>query len=70
MRHLKKVAIVGMLLGVASMVGCAYGGAATVGSDTVVITRNDGFLFGALNSVYVCKATASGLSNCRTGESP
>jgi len=69
-RHLKKVAIVGMLMGLATIMGCAYGGASGVGADHVVITKNNAFLFGALRSVYVCKVTASGLSSCRSGESP
>ena len=36
------------------LTGCSYGGVAASG-DKVVITRNDGFLFGVLRKVYVCK---------------
>ena len=38
------------------LAGCAYGPIATTG-DKVVITREDGFLFGALRKVFVCKVT-------------
>ena len=58
------------LIAASSLVGCAYGGAAGVGGNWVVITKNDGLLFGALRSVYVCKATQTGLSQCKSGETP
>ena len=50
--------------------GCAYGGAAGAGADKVIITRNDGFLFGILRKVFVCKVTDAGLSACAEGTSP
>ena len=62
--------LTGIMAGVVSMTGCAYGGAAGVGKDYVVVLRNDGFLFGMLRKAYVCKATTSGLSGCRDGENP
>ncbi len=49
---------------------CSYGGAAGVGADKVVITRNDNFLFGALRKVYVCKVTDAGVSACQAADSP
>ena len=49
--------------------GCAYGSIATAG-DKVVITRNDGFLFGALRKVFVCKVTDAGTTACGSAESP
>jgi hypothetical protein len=49
--------------------GCAYGSIATAG-DKVVITRQDGFLFGALRKVFVCKVTDAGTANCGSAESP
>ena len=52
-----------------AMTGCAYGSIATAG-DKVVITRNDGFLFGALRKVFVCKVTDAGTANCGSAESP
>jgi hypothetical protein len=50
--------------------GCAYGGLGGVGTDKVVITRNDAFLFGALRQVFVCKVADSGVSSCQSAESP
>jgi hypothetical protein len=50
--------------------GCAYGGAAGVGADKVVIARNDAFLFGILRKVFVCKVADSGVTNCQSNESP
>lgn len=49
--------------------GCSYGGMATVG-DKVVIAKNDGFLFGALRAVYVCKVNDNGLTECHSGDAP
>jgi hypothetical protein len=57
------------LAGTASM-GCAYGGVSGSGTDKVVIARNDGFLFGILRKVYVCKVADSGVSACADSESP
>ena len=50
--------------------GCAYGSIATAGNDKVVITRQDGFLFGILRKVFVCKVTDSGATACAEGVSP
>ncbi len=50
--------------------GCAYGAIATAGNDKVVITRQDGFLFGILRKVFVCKVADSGVSNCQANEAP
>ncbi len=50
--------------------GCAYGGVSGVGADKVVIARNDGFLFGILRKVFVCKVADSGVSSCAEGDSP
>ena len=55
---------------VIALSSCAYGGVATIGKEHVVVSRNDGFLFGALRKVYVCKATPAGLKNCEAEESP
>jgi len=52
-----------------ALTGCGYGGIATAG-DKVVITRNDGFLFGALRKVFVCKVSDAGVANCSAAESP
>jgi hypothetical protein len=52
-----------------TLVGCGYGGVAATG-DKVVITRNDGFLFGALRKVFVCKVTDGGVANCAAADSP
>jgi hypothetical protein len=41
-----------------------------VGADKVVIARNDGFLFGALRKVFVCKVTDAGVSACQSADSP
>jgi hypothetical protein len=62
-----------MFLAAAALAGatpaCSYGMIATVG-DKVVIPRNDGFLFGALRKVFVCKVTDAGVANCGSAESP
>lgn len=68
MKALKKLAASVLVAGTL-LTGCAYGGVAASG-EWVVITRNDGFLFGALREVYVCKITPSGVSECTVGESP
>ena len=49
--------------------GCGYGGVATAGNQ-VIITRNDGFLLGALRKVYVCKVTEAGVQSCQAAEAP
>jgi hypothetical protein len=49
--------------------GCAYGGVGAAG-EKAVVARNDGFLFGILRKVYVCKVTDGGLSHCQDSESP
>jgi hypothetical protein len=53
----------------AAVGGCAYGGVASTPDGTVVITRNDLFLFGALRKVFVCKATGNTLS-CTEAAAP
>lgn len=53
-----------------SATGCAYGGAAMGAGDKVVVARNDGFLFGILRKVYVCKVADAGLSACADSEAP
>ncbi len=51
--------------------GCGYGGvAATQDGSKVVITRNDGFLFGILRKVFVCKVSDGGATSCAEGDSP
>jgi hypothetical protein len=50
--------------------GCMYGGVSGVGADKVVIARNDGFLFGILRKVFVCKVGDTGVSACAEGDSP
>lgn len=49
--------------------GCAYAGVG-VASDKAIVARNDGFLFGILRKVYVCKVTDSGLTSCQSNDSP
>lgn len=49
--------------------GCAYAGVAVAG-DKAVIARNDGFLFGALRQVYVCKVADGGVKDCKADEAP
>ena len=66
--------LAGMTLGIAlagtASMGCAYGGVSGSGADKVVIARNDGFLFGILRKVFVCKVGDSGVTSCAEGESP
>jgi hypothetical protein len=59
-----------MLVALALASGCSYAGVAAVDKDTVVITKNDSFLFGALRSVYVCQVTDAGVTNCGNKEAP
>ena len=54
----------------AGATGCAYGSAAAIGNDKAVPVRNDGFLFGALRKVFVCKVGDSGLTGCASQENP
>jgi hypothetical protein len=63
------IALVLVASALTSATGCGYGGIATAG-DKVVITRNDGFLFGALRKVFVCKVTDAGVANCAASEAP
>ncbi len=70
---MKKTLGILMAAGVLSSVvgGCSYGGIAAVGTDKVVIIRNDLFLFGALRKVYVCKVADRGVTDCAAdGEAP
>jgi hypothetical protein len=53
-----------------AITGCAYGSIATSGTDKVVITRQDAFLFGLLRKVFVCKIADSGVTGCNEAESP
>ena len=59
-----------LLVFAATVVSCAYGGAAGVGNEHVVITRNDQLLWGLLRKVYVCKVSPTGLRACAEGVSP
>lgn len=54
----------------APLAGCAYGGVTALGTDKVVVLRNDAFLFGALRKAFVCKASEKGLSGCESDEAP
>jgi hypothetical protein len=58
-----------MAVAASAMSGCGYSGVAASG-NTVVVARNDGFLFGLLRKVYVCQITPTGLTQCSEGESP
>jgi hypothetical protein len=62
--------VVGGIALASSLTACAYGGVGGVGADKVVIARNDGFLFGALRKVFVCKVTDAGVSACQSADSP
>lgn len=64
-----KLFVVGMLLGT-TVAGCSYAGVATTADNKVVVTKNNGFLFGILNAIYVCDVTPGGLANCKAGDAP
>ena len=67
---MKKIAVGLFLVTAASILGgCSYGGVAAAG-DKAVVARNDGFLFGILRTVYVCKVTDAGLTSCQSADSP
>ena len=69
--NMLKFTIAACLFGSAAAVGgCAYGGVAAVDDDTVVIVRNDAFLFGLLRSVHVCQVADTGLTSCQSDEKP
>jgi hypothetical protein len=53
----------------ASATGCSYSGVGAVG-DKAVVARNDGFLFGILRKVFVCKVGDAGLTNCQSADAP
>ena len=65
---------ISMILAAAALAGalsgCAYGGVGVAGADKAVVARNDGFLFGILRKVYVCKVTDGGLTSCQSSDSP
>jgi hypothetical protein len=67
---MKKIVLAAVLVAsTASLGGCAYGGIGAVG-DKAVVTRNDGFLFGILRKVFVCKVTDTGLTACQSADAP
>lgn len=70
MKKAKMLAVGILLTALAVLSACSYAGVAAVDKDTVVITKNDSFLFGALRSVHVCQVTDSGLTNCSSKDSP
>jgi hypothetical protein len=60
----------GLMACAAAFGGCAYGGIAAVGNK-VVVTRNDGLLYGVLRKIYVCEVKDDGsFGNCQEGEAP
>jgi hypothetical protein len=74
-KMVKKVtafALLAVTLGVGglAMNGCAYGGVATTPDGTVVIVRNDFFLFGLLRKVYTCKNNGGQLICSETATPP
>ncbi len=64
---LTAVGMLGVLA--SSATGCSYAGAGAA-NDKVVVARNDGFLFGILRTVFVCKVTDAGLSACNSADAP
>ncbi|HXU03580.1 MAG TPA: hypothetical protein VN903_21590 [Polyangia bacterium] len=64
----KKIAAAGLLMFTlgGTGAGCAYSGVASTPDGTVVITRNDLFLFGALRKVFVCKVNGTQLQCTET----
>jgi hypothetical protein len=66
----KAILAIALFAMAAPAVGCGYAGVGTVGTDKVVIARNDGFLFGILRKVFVCKVTDAGLSACSAEDAP
>ena len=69
---MKKLLAVVLLAGVSGSVlgGCSYGGVAAVGTDKVVVAKNNAFLFGILNKIYVCKVADTGVSACASADAP
>jgi hypothetical protein len=66
---MKKAMLVAVLLTSSILGGCGYAGVAVSG-DKAVVARNDGFLFGILRKVSVCKVSDAGLTSCQSAESP
>jgi hypothetical protein len=50
--------------------GCYYNIGGVSGNGQVVIAKNDAFLFGLLNKVFVCNVTPGGVSQCAAAETP
>ena len=67
-KRLSAVALLAVAVGGTGAVagGCAYSGVASTPDGTVVITRNDLLLFGALRKVFVCKVNGSVLACAET----
>ena len=71
MKNIFKVLVfTGLMAGFISMTGCSYGGVAGVGKEHVVVAKTEWCLWGLLKKIYVCKATPSGLTNCKSDENP
>jgi len=63
-----KMAVAALVVA-ASAAGCSYAGVAAAG-DKVVIAKNNAFLFGVFNRVFVCKLTDAGVTDCQKSEAP
>jgi hypothetical protein len=68
---MKKIILAALAMGILATAGtgCGYAGVGAAG-DKAVVARNDGFLFGILRKVYVCKISDAGLSACNDSEAP
>ena len=64
------VAVFALASIMAPLAGCSYAGVTALGTDKVVVLRNDAFLFGILRKAYVCKASEKGLDACESNEAP
>jgi hypothetical protein len=53
-----------------SLTGCALAPGGIAADGHVVIAKNNGFLFGLFNKVYVCNVTPGGVTGCQAAETP
>jgi len=54
----------------AAVSACAYAPGGVTADGKVVIAKNNAFLFGAFNKVYVCNVTPGGVTGCAAAEAP
>lgn len=62
--------LMGLILVSSMATACAYAPGGVSADGKAVIVKNNGFLFGMLNKIFVCNVTPGGLTGCVAGEAP